>query len=359
VGDRLAPLEALDAFGGESTESRFPSDDRRDQEAAERDRGADERDREADERDREADERDREAEAAERHMPGGVVDLRERRSLTLLRHQAAAERQQAALDRAAAASDRGQAARDRLVAAHERGDANEEREILQRDELTGVLQRGAGLIALEREVARSSRSGDTFVVAFIDVDGLKQINDDLGHGSGDEVLRVLGETLRTGLRTYDLALRYGGDEFVCILPGFGVAEAEARFRVLQARLTEGPVPVSVTFGVAEWQPGEDTEALLARADAALYAVRRTARGDERRRETESDADDAAAVTAHGLLNSSAVVAMGITTLQAHWDTMPAPERAHLLQRMLSHASFVDERLKGLTQGRLSLVVSSD
>jgi len=363
VGDRPAALEALGAGGpvasGQRTELPFRSDDRRDQEAAERDQHADERDREAEERDRQADERDREAEAAERQMPAGLTDLLERRSLTLLRHHAAADRQQAALDRVAAASDRGQAARDRLVAAHERGDANEEREILQRDELTGVLQRGAGLIALEREVARSTRSGDTFVVAFIDVDGLKQINDDLGHGSGDEVLRVLGETLRTGLRTYDLALRYGGDEFVCILPGFGVAEAEARFRVLQATLAEGPVPVSVTFGVAEWRPGEDAESLLARADAALYAVRRTARGDERRRETESDADDAVAVTAHGLLNSSAVVAMGITTLQAHWDTMPAPERAHLLQRMLSHASFVDERLKGLTQGRLSLVVSSD
>jgi diguanylate cyclase (GGDEF)-like protein len=189
------------------------------------------------------------------------------------------------------------------------------------------------------------------VVAFIDVDGLKQINDDLGHGSGDEVLRVLGETLRAGLRTYDLALRYGGDEFVCILPGFGVAEAQARFRVLQARLAEGPVPVSVTFGVAESRPGEDTEALLARADAALYDVRRTARRGEGVREVPSDRDEAAAVTAHGLLNSSAVVSMGITTLQLHWDTLSGPDRAHLLQRMLSHASFVDERLKGLTQGR--------
>src|SRR6478672_1461004 len=158
------------------------SADARDREADERDRLADERDREADERDRLADERDREAEAAEREVPTGIIDLRERRALTLLRHQAAAERQQAALDR--------------LVASQERGDAHEEREILQRDELTGVLQRGAGLIALEREAARSARSGDTFVVAFIDVDGLKQINDDRGHGSGDEVLRVLGETLR-------------------------------------------------------------------------------------------------------------------------------------------------------------------
>jgi GGDEF domain-containing protein len=137
-----------------------------------------------------------------------------------------------------------------------------------------------------------------------------------------------------------------------------VAEADARFQVLQAKLAKGAVPVSVTFGVAEWRPGEDTDALLARADSALYAVRRTARGGEGARETPSDGDEAAAVTAHGLLNSSAVVAMGITTLQAHWDSMPTAERLHLLQRMLSHASFVDERLKSLTQGRLSLVASS-
>src|SRR5437588_8461502 len=254
--------------------------DDRDREADERDHGADERDHDADKRDREADERDRKADAAERHLPDGVIDLRERRTLTLLRHKAAAERQQAALDRAAAAADRRQANLDRQAAASGRADAEEERAILQRDELTGVLQRGAGLIALEREVARSARSRDPFVVAFIDVDGLKHINDEYGHGSGDEALRTLGETLRTGLRSYDLALRYGGDEFVCILPGFGAAEAAARFRLLQGELASGQVPVSGTFGAAEWQPGEDSDALLARADSALYEVRRAVRGGD-------------------------------------------------------------------------------
>jgi diguanylate cyclase (GGDEF)-like protein len=354
------PLPTLDLGAlpsgpaGRPAEPRLVSEDRRDSDAAERDCRADERDREADERDRLADERDRTAESAERQVSAGIVDLSERRSLSLLRHQAAAERQQAALDRGAAAADRTQAARERLVAAHERGDADEEREVLQRDELTGVLQRGAGLIALEREMARSTRSGDTFVIAFIDVDGLKQVNDELGHGSGDEILRILGETLRSGMRSYDLALRYGGDEFVCILPGFGVAEAEARFGALQVKLASGPVPVSVTFGVAEWRPGEDTESLLARADAALYAVRRAVRRGIP--DAVSERAEASAITAHGLLNSSAVVSMGITTLQAHWDKMPGPERLHLLQRMLAHASFLDDRLKGLTQGRLSIDV---
>jgi len=317
---------------------------------------ADARDREADERDRLADERDREAEATEREVPIGIIDLRERRALTLLRHQAAAERQHAALDRAAAAAERRQAALDRLVASQERGDAHEEREILQRDELTGVLQRGAGLIALEREAARSARTGDPFVVAFIDVDGLKRINDEQGHGSGDEVLKILGETLRTGLRSYDLALRYGGDEFVCIMPGFGAPEADARFRALQARLAEGPVPVSVTFGVAEWRPGEDTAALLARADAALYDVRRKERGDTPAREAPNE-EGASAVAVHHLLNSSAVLSMGVTTMQAHWGRMPDAEREHLLERMLTHAAFLDERLKRMIQGHVRLASS--
>jgi diguanylate cyclase (GGDEF)-like protein len=281
-----------------------------------------------------------------------IIDLRERRALTLLRHQAAAERQHAALDRAAAAAERRMAAQDRLVASQERGDAHEEREILQRDELTGVLQRGAGLMALEREAARSARTGDPFVVAFIDVDGLKRINDERGHGSGDEVLKTLGETLRTGLRSYDLALRYGGDEFVCILPGFGAPEADARFRALQAELAAGPVPVSVTFGVAQWRPGEDTTALLARADAALYDVRRKDRGNIPSREAPCEEESGSTVAAHSLLNSSAVLSMGVTTMQAHWSRMPDAEREHLLERMLTHASFLDERLKKMTQGHV-------
>ena len=228
------------------------------------DERAEARDRRAEERDRAADERDREAE-----LVGGFVDLRDQDS----------DRRYAASDRAVSADDRHHAGMDRLVAASERGDADEERKILLHDELTGLLQRGAGLIALEREAARSSRSGDPFVVAFIDVDGLKQVNDGQGHGAGDEVLRTLGEALRAELRTYDTALRYGGDEFVCILPGADVAGASTRFDALRDRLAAGSTPVSVTVGLAVWRPGEDTETLLARADAGLYEARRFERGE--------------------------------------------------------------------------------
>ena len=246
--------------------------------ASDRDLLANARDRRARDRDVEAEERDREAEAeAETVAHSGwstEIDLRDGRNLKVVRHQAAAEREQAAADRADAAADREQSSLDREVAFCERSDADEEREILRKDGLTGLLQRGAGISALEREAARSARSREHFVVVFIDVDGLKRINDEHGHRAGDEVLRRLGEVLQAGLRSYDLAFRYGGDEFVCILPGVGNDEAEARFRVVRAALASGPVPVSVTIGVAEWRPDEDTDDLLARADSALYDARR-------------------------------------------------------------------------------------
>ena len=211
---------------------------------------------------------------------------------------------------------------------------------------------------MEREIARSTRTGDSFVAAFVDVDGLKRINDEHGHSSGDEALREVGQTLRTGMRSYDVALRYGGDEFVCILPGLGVAEATARFESLQAELALASVPVSMTFGLAEWQPGEDIDTLVARADEALYQVRGERRGNDDSDRGRTDGDEHRAVAAHRMLNSSAVVNMGITTLIAHWDAMTTPDRAALLERMLSHSTSVDDRLKGITQGTVVLDTSS-
>jgi diguanylate cyclase (GGDEF)-like protein len=305
----------------------------------------DERDRDGDERDRLAETRDRQAESRRREADDRddeVIDIRDGSALAVLRDGAGADRRDAAADRAGAATDRKHAELDRLVAAHERGDANEERAILQTDALTGLMQRGVGLSALEREAARSSRTGETFVVAFIDVDGLKQTNDEHGHAGGDALLRALGLALRASMRSYDLALRYGGDEFVCILPGFRIGAARTRFAHLQATLAAGSPPVSVTFGVAEWRAGEDTAALLARADAALYDVRGTERNAE-------SADTA--VAAHGLLNSSAVVSLGIGTLQANWDALSGADRARLLERMHVHSSSIGDRLREITQGR--------
>ena len=91
------------------------------------------------------------------------------------------------------------------------------------DELTGVLRRGHGMLALGREVRRAFRDPDArLVAAFIDVDGLKWFNDHEGHGEGDRLLVTLTTAIVHRLRSHDLVYRYGGDEFVCILPGANI-----------------------------------------------------------------------------------------------------------------------------------------
>src|SRR4051794_12494598 len=124
----------------------------------------------------------------------------------------------AALDRLLAARDRAVAAFDRTQAALDRHRAAEYLRRTYRDTLTGTLQREVGRDQLGREVDRAHRMKEPMAVAFVDVDQLKRINDERGHAAGDEALRAVGNALRTALRSYDIVMRYGGDEFVCALP---------------------------------------------------------------------------------------------------------------------------------------------
>ena len=91
-------------------------------------------------------------------------------------------------------------------------------EVAATDDLTGALRRSAGLAALQREIDRSRRSGGKGIaVIFLDVDGLKLVNDTQGHAAGDRVLIEMVATIRKRVRSYDLVIRYGGDEFLCAL----------------------------------------------------------------------------------------------------------------------------------------------
>jgi diguanylate cyclase (GGDEF)-like protein len=207
--------------------------------AHERDRAAHERDRAADERDRAADERDR----------AGRSSMSER-------EHAAQDRERAAVDRADAARDREAAARDRESAGL--------------DDLTGALRRDRGLADIEREINRARRTDGQLVLAFVDVDGLKAVNDTYGHAAGDQLLRDLVDALRAGLRSYDLVVRYGGDEFVCALPGADVETAQRRFRDAAGELRERNTSASISVGLAELESGDTVETLLGRADSALY-----------------------------------------------------------------------------------------
>jgi diguanylate cyclase (GGDEF)-like protein len=141
------------------------------------------------------------------------------------------------------------------------------------DEMTGVLRRAAGLDQLRREVRRAHRFDDhKLVVAFCDLDDLKVVNDTWGHAAGDAVLRETAAALRRRLRAYDLVIRWGGDEFVCSLPGAGL---EAAQRALEDIRTELHARTACTFsaGFGELCANEDAEALVARADADFYERR--------------------------------------------------------------------------------------
>jgi two-component system cell cycle response regulator len=111
------------------------------------------------------------------------------------------------------------------------------------------------------------------VLAFVDVDGLKQVNDSEGHLAGDALLQLVGETIRANVRPYDVIVRYGGDEFVCAMPNISAHEARTRFEKIAAALAAVRAGHSVTFGLAEADRGDDLKELLARADADLLEAR--------------------------------------------------------------------------------------
>lgn len=161
---------------------------------------------------------------------------------------------------------------DRLRALQDRVAGLEERAAT--DELTGVLRRGAGLAALEREVDRARRSGGPLVVAFVDVDGLKQVNDELGHAAGDQLLVDVATVLRTRLRSYDLVIRWGGDEFVCALYGAEVEGALRRLEAVAAGIKAITGGRSVSWGLVVLESSDSAVTLIGRADAALYEGRR-------------------------------------------------------------------------------------
>ena len=143
------------------------------------------------------------------------------------------------------------------------------------DELTGALRRGAGLAALQREIDRSRRNpGKGLAVIFIDVDGLKTTNDRDGHAAGDERLRETVAALRDRLRSYDLVVRYGGDEFLCVLTNSGEPEAERTAAALRAHVEER-TGGTVSVGLAQLGSADSVDALVERADASLYATRRS------------------------------------------------------------------------------------
>ena len=145
------------------------------------------------------------------------------------------------------------------------------------DALTGLLNHGAMQIRVREEIARARRDGAPLSYVIIDLDDFKRVNDVRGHQAGDDLLRQVAALLQRELRPYDQVARYGGDEFVLLLPG----SDEAAARQVAERVRDAMAAALVgacSLGVAEWREPLDADALLEYADRALLLAKRTGKG---------------------------------------------------------------------------------
>lgn len=145
------------------------------------------------------------------------------------------------------------------------------------DPLTGLHNRRSGEQRLAEEITRSRRYARPLTVILLDLDNLKQCNDQFGHEAGDEMLRAFSQRLTRAIRGSDMAVRIGGDEFMAILPECRADEVRhviSRLENLQIMCAGQTFAVTFARGWADYQPGETAQQLLKRADDALYADKR-------------------------------------------------------------------------------------
>jgi diguanylate cyclase len=154
----------------------------------------------------------------------------------------------------------------------------------RRDDLTGVYNRRALMVAMEESKQRANASGEPLSICVIDLDLFKRYNDEFDHLTGDRVLQAFAHAARDGLRSTDIFGRYGGDEFVQILPHTALVgamlDAERlcnRIKALKIPFTGSMGPLTVSVGVAEYRPGETIVQTFARADGALYKAKQLGR----------------------------------------------------------------------------------
>jgi diguanylate cyclase (GGDEF)-like protein len=149
------------------------------------------------------------------------------------------------------------------------------------DALTGLYNRSFFFSALEREIARGDRSGRAFCLVMLDLDDLKSVNDRFGHVTGDQVLRNVADIVRGGVRKIDVAARYGGDEFVALLPETDPTGGWVLAEKIRQTISEQGMPgvdsaPTVSVGVVSYPAdGRSADALIVSADRAMYASKRS------------------------------------------------------------------------------------
>jgi diguanylate cyclase (GGDEF)-like protein len=197
------------------------------------------------------------------------------------RERAAEDRDAAAKSRARSAADRAKAARDRAQAAHDRMQAQADRAellhqlaIAETDAVTGARTRAAGLPALGSEIDRAREKKASLVAAYVDVVGLRAANSDHGHAAGDVLLQRTARAVRGRVRSSDLFLRLGDDEFLCAMFGETLENARLRFESVRAALADDPYPCEIKVGLTALAPGDSVERLIQRAGAALPSASR-------------------------------------------------------------------------------------
>jgi diguanylate cyclase (GGDEF)-like protein len=152
------------------------------------------------------------------------------------------------------------------------------------DSLTGVMNRGEIMEFLRRELERGRRDHKPVAIILVDIDHFKRVNDLRGHLFGDEALKEVARRLRTKLRIYDGVGRYGGEEFLLVLPGCDSMTALIRADQLREQVSSKPVGsskleqvITVSMGVASSEESSDAETLLSQADAGLYRAKHNGR----------------------------------------------------------------------------------
>ena len=149
------------------------------------------------------------------------------------------------------------------------------------DSLTGIHNRRYFQEQLQSEMQRLERGGGEMAVIMLDIDHFKRINDQYGHGVGDQVLRGLCERIGRRLRRTDVFCRLGGEEFMVLCPDTSARQALILAQELWQGLRSSPIApvgrVTASFGIASWREGEGADGLLLRADSGVYAAKQAGR----------------------------------------------------------------------------------